>query len=255
MCTLSWRLSNNKYEVFFNRDEQHRRAKAIAPGYDQNTHSIYPLDPQGGGTWMSVNGSGLTLCLMNNYQAQASKYNKHPKKSRGQIIPELIKNSNSRDVEAQLKKMDLNSYAPFLLCIFTRTSGSLKDGMPVFIWDGQNLEQRVQSQPIISSSVSVEEVTNERRTLFGDMVLNADTSAESHLNYHRSHRPTRGKLSVCMHRSDAATQSLSHIEVGEDIRFSYHDGPPCENAHWSDVLIPTLTVDQQEKSGSVPGFL
>lgn len=244
MCTLSWHLSNNKYEVFFNRDEQRSRIKAIPPSYDKNTHSIYPLDPQGGGTWMSVNRSGLTLCLMNNYQAQADSYSTYPRKSRGQIILDLTKNSNLQDIETQLKKMDLNSYAPFLLCIFTQTLISQEDGPPVFIWNGHNLEQNIQSQPLVSSSVSIEEVTDKRRALFKDLVLGANATTETHLNYHRSHHPTKGKLSVCMHRSDAATQSLGHIEVGENIRFSYHDGSPCKNAYWSDVLMPTLTVGQ-----------
>ena len=243
MCTLSWRLTENKYEVFFNRDEQRSRAKATVPRYDDNTNSIYPLDPHGGGTWISVNRSGLTLCLLNNYQAQSENKDISFRHSRGQIILKLTGYDNAKEIESMLRKLDLGSYAPFLLCIFTQSLITYEGGVPVFSWNGKSLNKSVQKQPLISSSVSLEEVTANRQSLFSDMVLDVNADTESHLNYHCSHSPDRGKLSVCMHRSDAATQSLSHIAVAEHIKFSYHDGSPCKNSNWSDMLMPPVTMN------------
>lgn len=56
----------------FNRDEQKSRALALAPAiYDRQGVSVMmPLDPQGQGSWISLNQFGLSLCLLNNYQAE-----------------------------------------------------------------------------------------------------------------------------------------------------------------------------------------
>ena len=49
--------------------------------------------------------------------------------------------------------------------------------------------------------------------------------------YHRSHFPEPSAYSVCMHREEARTQSLTRVDVtlGE-VRMLYHAGPPCEQA-------------------------
>ncbi|GAA6173401.1 hypothetical protein NBRC116592_30710 [Colwellia sp. KU-HH00111] len=70
MCTLAYLLHENGYEIFFNRDEQRARSPAILPAFYSSINAIFPVDPQGKGTWIAVNQQGLTLALLNNYQAQ-----------------------------------------------------------------------------------------------------------------------------------------------------------------------------------------
>lgn len=72
MCSVTWSLSDTGYQVFFNRDEQRSRALALPPAiYDrQGVAVMMPLDPQGQGSWISLNQFGLSLCLLNNYQGR-----------------------------------------------------------------------------------------------------------------------------------------------------------------------------------------
>ena len=65
MCTLTYLLTDISYALFFNRDDQRSRLPAIPPKVNQNLNAIYPVDPQGEGTWFAVNQQGLTLALLN----------------------------------------------------------------------------------------------------------------------------------------------------------------------------------------------
>ena len=69
MCTLTNLLNDIGYELFCNRDKQRSRLPAIPPKFNQARNAIYPVDPQGEGTWLAVNQQGLTLVLLNYYQA------------------------------------------------------------------------------------------------------------------------------------------------------------------------------------------
>ena len=69
MYTLSYLLTDIGYELFFNRDEQRSRLSAISPKFNQARSAIYPVNPQGENTWLAVNQQGLTLTLLNDYQA------------------------------------------------------------------------------------------------------------------------------------------------------------------------------------------
>ena len=81
--------------------------------------------------------------------------------------------------------------------------------------------------PLTSSSFKDPNVAALRQKVFAEMVsqqgkLDADLLHQ----FHRSHLPDRGPYSVCMHRDDAATVSLSTVKVTRDtIEFIYH--PRC----------------------------
>jgi phosphate starvation-inducible protein PhoH len=54
-------------------------------------------------------------------------------------------------------------------------------------------------------------------------------TADKLLALHRSHLPERGELSICMHRREAHTVSLSHVRVNDDdVSIDYFAGSPCE---------------------------
>ena len=47
---------------------------------------------------------------------------------------------------------------------------------------------------------------------------------------HSSHDPEPGAYSVCMHRDDAVTVSMTLVEVsGDTATMRYHDGSPCQS--------------------------
>lgn len=73
MCTITWLTRDNGYELFFNRDELRSRQRAAPPQLHQDSKIRYlaPIDSDAGGTWISANQFGLSLCLLNNYGAAA----------------------------------------------------------------------------------------------------------------------------------------------------------------------------------------
>lgn len=238
MCTLTWLLNNDGYEVFFNRDEQRGRAKAELPVFNSNSESIFPIDPESKGTWISVNKSGLTLCLLNNYQCTNRIEAGDSFTSRGTLIPELIRYLEHQIVIEHLKKLNLTVFRPFTLCIFPPILNLHDDRVFIFNWDGKALTEDTATQPIISSAVKLHDVVKNRTDFFRQSSIIENADAGLYLKYHSSHQPVKGSLSVCMHRDDARTQSLSYIRVDNTICYSYHDGPPCNNDKWSQSFMP-----------------
>ncbi|GAA61896.1 hypothetical protein P20652_3785 [Pseudoalteromonas sp. BSi20652] len=217
MCTLSYFLTDDGYELFFNRDEQKTREMAIAP-IKHKGNVIYPIDPQGGGTWLGVSHSGQTLALLNDYQSvfdiTAVKY------SRGLLIPHLL--SNKLPALSQLQNMDLSGYAPFKLCIFSDEL-SLNNNHIAFVrWDGKQLIDCQVESLATSSGVELETVTQKRKEQFKQLVDVRHPVSEQFLAFHYS-KAEQGQYGVNMQREDAMTVSISHIKVSKTIRFNYFD--------------------------------
>lgn len=241
MCTVSWLVDSDGYQLFFNRDEQRSRSRALAPQALQQKHCkvLMPIDPDGGGSWISVNDQGLSLCLLNFYQG------KRPTgvlKSRGQLLKSLSALPTQPDITTELSNTNLHQYAPFTLLTFT-----LDQHPQGLQWDGSTLTILCIKSPMTSSSVAFDAVYSARQRNFAHLGLTPD--ANQLLTFHSSHQSVdqpdkhslsdnyqreesgqtiQGELSVCMHRDDAQTVSFSHIEVTlEKAIFTYLDGSPC----------------------------
>ena len=89
MCTLTYLLTEHGYEIYFNRDEQRARLLALPPQFNPSREAIYPIDANGQGTWLALTQSGLSLALLNNYQAPATPVDENSI-SRGQLILSLL---------------------------------------------------------------------------------------------------------------------------------------------------------------------
>ncbi len=219
MCTLTYFLTDDGYELFFNRDEQRSRPLAQSPVLNKEIGAIFPVDPQGMGTWICVHNSGLSLALLNLYQVQAPSENS-ANLSRGQLILSLLKKPDA--VDEQLAAMDLTVYQPFQLCVFPPDLAQLKPGIKNYLWDGRTLIEENTVLPITSSGVEFEAVLKKRQTCFNDLVDLHKPERKHFMAYHRS-QENEGKYSVNMQRPDARTVSISHITVGQDIAFIYYD--------------------------------
>ncbi len=219
MCTLTYLLTDCGYELFFNRDEQRTRQVAEPPTLNQKLNAIYPIDPVGQGSWLAVHNSGLSLALLNFYQAE-QVLTEGTFLSRGQIILSLLKDADN--VIPLLKAMDLTQYSAFQLCIFEKDLSKLNNRARTFQWNGQALTEVENTLPITSSSIEFPAVYKHRRARFLQTVDSDNPTREQFLTYHRS-QETQGKLSVKMFRADASTVSLSHIVVAETITFTYFD--------------------------------
>lgn len=218
MCTLTYLLHENGYELYFNRDEQRSRLLAIPPKLNHTNGAIYPLDPQGDGTWIAVNQRGLTLALLNYYQAPLND-NPHIV-SRGKLILSLL--DIGGDVIEQLKMMDLQVYQPFQLCIFPEDLSINNHKVHRVKWTGSELSLMNIDLPITSSSIDFNDVFQKRKCRFNKTV---DVNSPSSIQLKTFHFSTEliGKHSVNMQRPDAQTVSISHIVINHDISFKYFD--------------------------------
>lgn len=236
MCTVSWMIKDDDYHIFFNRDEQRNRESALPPRIIciKNTQVLIPIDPKGNGSWISTNEFGLTLCLLNYYQGSNPKRNLT---SRGLLLKKLSTFLSVEEVDMQLKNLELQEYAAFSLLAF-----GLNDNGQVlrkeWQWNGKKLSNVFLTSPFTSSSVSFEEVS-QSRLLLAQQLLKPQ-SIDTLINYHKSHHPSKGHLSVCMHRADAQTVSFSHIHVSaKQSIFNYKNASPC-----SDVANDTTVLQR-----------
>lgn len=222
MCTLTWQYRDGGYELLFNRDEQRQRAPALPPRYDATLAALYPIDPEGGGTWIALGAEGDSFCLLNYYQADQQGPAPSAPISRGGIIPELLARGTD-SVHQALRTLPLSRYRPFVLAHLSpdfAASGEVRS----YTWDGQELSIAAAEPPLVSSAVMIDQVRRNRRAVYRD----ACQSGDDLLSLHRSHWPEAGPTSVCMHRDDACTLSLSHIRVSpSQLAFDYYPGSPC----------------------------
>ncbi len=236
MCTISWKFDVSGYSIFFNRDEQLTRPIALPPQTYQAEHCDYiaPIDPQGGGSWLTVNTSGLTLALLNFYQGRLPK---GKLTSRGRLIVSLAAMLHVEAIIEALNAMELTQYAPFSLLVFSASGLSVD----LIRWTGKKMERLEQQSPLISSAFKYGEVAAERMNCYRKFFPTDSIEENNFIEFHRSHQPSASAYSVCMHRDDAQTMSFSQIKVdGDSVEFNYHDGPPCITESTHRVLLPRI---------------
>ena len=146
------------------------------------------------------------------------------------LIHELIDCADLTVVSQRLDRMSLDHFRPF-------TVVSLSDGPTAMLIEWTGYEKRVESNaetlmPISSSSLREGNVVLQRRRQFREMAVErGSVDAEFLFEYHRSHLPESGPSSVCMHRADARTVSMSMVTVRENVvEFTYHPNSPCQPA-------------------------
>jgi len=228
MCTMTWFVKEQGYELFFNRDERLSRRRAELPSLQSSAGVDYiaPTDTDAGGTWIAVNQFGITVCLLNHYQfEQIETYQKWV--SRGEVVRQFANIRDIDQVEAHFNALSLPDYRAFRLFVI-----DLNGENRLCVWDSHKprVEYNV-STPKSSSSVSSQHVKQTRKQHFIDSGLMGSQNTAKFQQFHASHHPYKSEQSVCMHRADAKTVSFSHITVSStQASFAYADGAPCEAA-------------------------
>ena len=231
MCTVSWIHREDGYLLLFNRDELRTRKPASAPRIEQRNgvQFIAPLDGDHGGSWIAVNQFGLTLCLLNRFDDSPGGIIRDYK-SRGLLLHELIDCSALKMVTERVDDAKCSRFRPFKLV-------ALVTGQPAMVieWTGSETITKSHAEnlmPITSSSLQEGNVVLERKGQFRKMVLERSRVDDDLLfQFHRGHLPERGPASVCMHRPDARTVSMSTVTVTQKvIEFVYHPNSPCQPA-------------------------
>lgn len=226
MCTMTWFVKDNGYELFFNRDERLSRQRAELPTlqHADGVNYLSPTDADAGGTWIASNQYGVTVCLLNHYQFEQIETYKDWT-SRGEIVRLFATIVDLDSAEQSFRALQLADYRAFRMFIIDRTGDNL-----LCVWDGHSarVEHNV-TTPKSSSSVNAKHVKQTRKDLFKSLNLEQSTVTGDYINFHSSHLPSRSQESVCMHRDDAKTVSFSHISIDQErVSFAYADGSPCE---------------------------
>jgi len=187
---------------------------------------IAPIDPDGGGSWLSANEFGVSLCLLNGqpkFESAASR------RSRGLLIPDLAWAPSAGECARWTKHMDLRPFSPFSLVILEPERSAI-----LAQWDGSKLvidPAGDAHMPLTSSSYDAEGVRRSRLNEFASHLSAARPLDPALLySFHSSHGAKADAYSTCMHRSDAETVSFSCVIVTTDaIRFLYSPGAPCQS--------------------------
>jgi hypothetical protein len=233
MCTLTIvPLEPTGFRLAFNRDESRRRPRALAPAVSRRVERtcLHPIDPQGGGTWIGVNDTGLVAALLNVYPgpADALLAAPAPRASRGEIVPRLLEAATLE--QAAAFEPDPRRYPPFrvVLCHDGRIVDLTSDGSSITRRGPQRL---IAPELRTSSGLGDVSVEGPRRALFEKLLASVD-SVGAQDAFHRHSWIDRPDISVCMRRSEAATVSLSILDVdprlGQTL-FLYQAGPPDED--------------------------
>lgn len=227
MCTLSWLPDRSGYWVFFNRDERRTRRPGRRPERRRlgRVRTVAPIDGDFGGTWIGVNQFAVTAALLNRYH-DAPVERTPATISRGLLLRSLLDARSGRDLIRRLEAIELHDYLPFTIAAFDRGPA-----VQVADWNGRDLTvSRVTGPGLVRTSSGFDQrVAEQMRQARFDEVLGGDPITAPRLRtLHRDHRPAKGPFSVCMHRPDAQTRSLTEIRVAKTTAsIRYQAGSPC----------------------------
>jgi hypothetical protein len=228
MCTLSFIPVRGGFHLLMNRDEQHGRPTALPPRLHPcgELRAIYPSE-QGGGTWVGVNEVGLSAGLINWYSKP--HLTDRPAFSRGLIIPTLLASKSSSEAALLLRSLPLSKLSPFRLFLFHAVEQSItslsSDGIGL-----EELNHPWERSHWFSSGYDEPKATKIRGEVSEGASGESDAGTLSWLRrLHRSHDPEQGPFSICMHREDACSVSMTEITVSEgSANLTYQEGSPCK---------------------------
>ena len=98
-----------------NRDEMLTRLwKPPARHWPDRVDVIAGLDELAGGTWMGLNDSGVTACILNRHGSLGPAPGK---RSRGELVLEALDHADANDAAGALADLDPAAYRPFNMVI------------------------------------------------------------------------------------------------------------------------------------------
>lgn len=205
--------------IVCNRDESRSRPPASPPRWravdrDDSVRAIWPMDMEGGGTWLGASDRGLVLSLLNlNQEPRFDPRGVPGLRSRGLVIPELLGAPSAESAMGRLERMALRHFAPFrLVAIGANPDAPIGEAR----WDRTRLDIRWHARTplcFVSSGLG-DHVAAPRLELFEEMVAGAGPTAERQDEFHRYTIPGHSEIGVLMSRPDARTVSITTVELG-----------------------------------------
>ena len=237
MCTIAWLSGSEGFTLWHSRDEQRSRGIAVPPlvMHGNGVSWISPRDSDAGGTWVGVNSFGVTVGIANRF-ITGRPVPPGRKISRGLLVEQLLDSPSLLQVDRRIRAFDLEPFEPFTLI-------ALETGQPPFIlgWDRSTAAAIPPLGPhlLITSAGGSRAIEDRRITLFapGDHEVTADDIEQLYRM-----PPERDRASVCVHREDVMTVSLTRIEVGKShVSLAYTPGQPCRTPSGPTILLDRIS--------------
>jgi hypothetical protein len=210
MCTVTVVRVGDLLRVVSNRDEMRSRPPAHAPRIVRAgaQHALMPHDPQGGGTWIAVNSSGLVFVLLNLYDEPASGRSASSP-SRGLIIPSLVDCESLSEIAKRVDVLGEPGFAPCRLIVADdRAQLEIAIRRDSIRATG---DRRDRALMFASSDLGDVVVDGPRRILFEQMMTGDLVTQQDAFHAHRWR--DRPAVSVHMSRPYACTVSTTTVEV------------------------------------------
>jgi hypothetical protein len=228
MCSVSFLPRNDGFVLAMNRDERLSRVSGLPPGEHRRDGllMLYPRELSGG-TWIGVNSTGMAFSLINWYSQPDCAHG--TPLSRGEVVRTLLSARDSKAAGTLLRELPLKRMNPFRLMAVSLAERSLTE------WhsgcgDLEPFDLSWKRHHWFSSSLDEGKANQVRRRVCARM--HGDFFDLPLLRkLHRSHAPTAGPFSLCMHRDDACTVSYTEINVRGAMATTYYvAGPPCSRS-------------------------
>ena len=251
MCTVAFLAeATGGYLLGHNRDESRSRSRGLPPTrlWAGDRTVLAPRDPDGGGVWIGVNDAGVTLCLLNAAEADASRLPPAPK-SRGLVQAEALHLDSIQTAVEHLARTRavLDGVRAFHLVVVEPGTRGRPPRVGRFRWDGLRARWDHPVGPsslFVSSSLDQAAAERERFASWDRLLARERSPDRDRLaRWLASHEPERGPLSVCMHRPEARTVSRTLVRVsGATAEMAYVDGPPCRGVRETVRRLPLLRL-------------
>jgi hypothetical protein len=247
MCTVSIVPTDGGFRCTFNRDERQARSIAHPPVARRlgERCAVFPVDPEGGGSWIGANDDGLVAMLLNRRERQPRGL-PTPRLSRGTIVLGLLEHATAEQACAALSRLAPELFGPFSILVVQGrrarviTSDDVTDHTDIML-----------ARPIMltSSSLGNALAIEARQGLFEQLVLRRPDWITGQEAFHRHQWTDRPEVSVVMRRQDALTVSRTTIDVDRrGITIRYEDLAPAVERPYTHASFLPLTVCSRESA-------
>ena len=176
MCTVTYiPIENGDFILTQNRDEDIKRVLAAPPieRIINGAKHLFPIDPQGRGTWIGISESGRVASLLNG-GTESYKHQPPYRHSRGKVILDYF---HYPSLEIFYNNYDFSGLEPFTLLLFE------DDKMYELIVDESNirLKELNRKKPHMYSSFSLYSVVSaeERKLAFFEWYYNKENISQT----------------------------------------------------------------------------
>jgi hypothetical protein len=226
MCTVTVVPHRSGIRVICNRDERRARPAALPPQIHDLGRRVaaFPIDPQGGGSWIGVNDAGIVVTLLN-VSGPSKRSDQQPKRSRGLIVCELLRCDSLSEVLEAVSTVDAGQFAAFRLVAMHRFIAveAATDGVRV----AMRPQVAIHTPLLFTSSALGDALVEAPRTkLFHSMVVDRHGEwLRGQASFHRHQWASRPEISVRMERDDALTVSRTMVDVTRGGRCLSYEAP------------------------------